>query len=246
MDAIMGTTGVGWGQRRSWAIAEILAAISIGAAVLAAASAMGGQDPFLRAVAVAFAETLIFALIWWSQRRRGLALADLGLTFGRPDLRTVASTVGWSVVVFAATATLFVAFAATTSLIAGEPQTADLSMYDYLLGNPLAVLGTIAVVWVTSSFAEEVIYRAFLINRLEEAFAGARYVVPIAVVVGGLIFGAIHYSWGPAGMMQTAVVGIALGAAYVKLDRRLWIVILVHGYLDTVLFAQILLGTTGG
>lgn len=245
MDAIMGARVADWGQRRSWAIAEILAAISIGVAVLAAAGSIGGQDPFLHAIAVAGAETLIFALIWWGQRRRGLALADLGLTFRRPDLRTVASTIGWSVVVFVATATLFVAFAAATSLIAGEPQTADFSMYDYLLGNPLAVLGTIVVVWVTSSFAEEVIYRAFLINRLEEAFAGARHVLPIAVVVSGLIFGAIHYSWGPVGMMQTAVVGLALGTAYVKLGRRLWIVILVHGYLDTVLFAQIFLGATG-
>jgi hypothetical protein len=38
---------------------------------------------------------------------------------------------------------------------------------------------------------------------------------------------------------------IALAAAYVRLGRRLWIVILVHGYLDTVPFAQIFLGATG-
>jgi membrane protease YdiL (CAAX protease family) len=132
------------------------------------------------------------------------------------------------------------------SLIAGEPRSGDVSTYDYLRGDFWAVLGTIAAVWVTSSFGEEVIYRGFLLHRLEEAFAGTRHPISLAVVVGGLTFGAIHYTWVLAGMMQTAVVGIALGVAYVKLGRRLWIVILVHGYLDTALFLQIyFMGATG-
>jgi membrane protease YdiL (CAAX protease family) len=246
MEATIGKSGVNWGQRRSRAIAEIVAMFLIGVGVLAAAGSLGGRDPWRHTVAVVITETLIIALIWWSQKRRGLTLADLGLTFGLPSLRTVGSTVGWSLMVFAGTAALFLAFATAMSLIAGEPQAADVSMYDYLRGNYWAVVGTIAAVWVTSSFAEEVIYRGFLIHRLEEAFAGARRVIPIAVVMSGLTFGAIHYSWGLVGMMQTAVVGIALGAAYVKLGRRLWILILAHGYLDTALFVQIYLTGAAG
>lgn len=245
MQATMGAKPAGWGQRRSWAIAEIVAMFSIGVGVLAVATAMAGRDPIRHGIAVAVAETLMIALIWWTQRRRGLTLADLGLTFGRPDLRTAGSTIGWSVVVLVGTAVLYLAFTAAMSLFAGAPQAADVSMYDYLRGNLWAVLGTLAVVWITSSFAEEVIYRGFLIHRLEEALVGVPRAIPIAVIVAGLIFGAIHYAWGPAGMLQTALVGVALGTAYVMLGRRLWIVILVHGYLDTLLFAQIFLGAAG-
>jgi membrane protease YdiL (CAAX protease family) len=246
MEATIDTREIDLTQRRFWAIAEIVVGCLIAVGVLAAAGSLGGQDPLRHGIAVAIAETLIITMIWWSQRRRGLTLADLGLTFGMPDLRTVGRTVGWSVVVFAGTAVLLLGFAMTMSLVAGEPQAADVSAYDYLRGDLWAALGTIAAVWVTASFAEEVIHRGFLIHRLEEAFAGARHVVPTAVVVGGLIFGAIHYSWGLAGMMQTAVMGMALGTAYVKLGRRLWIVILVHGYLDTLLFVQIyFVGATG-
>jgi membrane protease YdiL (CAAX protease family) len=243
MEATIGPREVDWEQRRVWAVTEIVLACLIAVGVVAAAGSLDGRDPLRHGIAVAIAETLIIVLI---QRRRGRTLADLGLTFGLPELGTVGRTVGWSVVVFIATATAFLTFATMMSLIAGEPQAGDVSMYDYLRGNLWAVLGTIAVVWVTASFAEEVIYRGFMIHRLEEVFAGARRVTLMAVVVSGLIFGAIHYSWGLAGMMQTAVVGIALGAAYVKLGRRLWIVILVHGYLDTLLFAQIYFGASGG
>jgi len=49
--------------------------------------------------------------------------------------------------------------------ITGAPQSADMSEYDFLQGNlPILILSLMGVL-IVSSFGEEVIYRAFLINK---------------------------------------------------------------------------------
>jgi len=39
-------------------------------------------------------------------------------------------------------------------------------------------------------------------------------------------------------MVQTGFMGLALGICYIKLKRRLWILILAHAYMDTILMIQ--------
>lgn len=56
------------------------------------------------------------------------------------------------------------------------------------------------------------------------------------------LFGLAHFSWGPSGVIQTAFMGFALGAAYLRLGRNLWPTILAHAYMDTILFVQMYLG----
>ncbi len=39
-------------------------------------------------------------------------------------------------------------------------------------------------------------------------------------------------------MVQTAFMGLALGVSYLVLGRNLWVTILAHGYMDTMLLLQ--------
>jgi membrane protease YdiL (CAAX protease family) len=92
-----------------------------------------------------------------------------------------------------------------------------------------------------SSFGEEVIYRAFIINRVAEMGAGARRAWWAAVAVSAVVFGLVHFDWGPMGIVQTAFMGLALGIAYLRVRRRLWVLILAHAYMDTILLVQMYL-----
>ena len=106
------------------------------------------------------------------------------------------------------------------------------------------LIATLGVVYVTASFSEEVIYRAFLMNRIAELGGSKRVSWIFAIVISSIAFGLAHYSWGPAGMVQTTFMGLALGTAYFVFGRRLWVVILAHGYMDTILLVQVYLSET--
>ena len=39
-------------------------------------------------------------------------------------------------------------------------------------------------------------------------------------------------------MVQTGLMGLALGVSYLVVGRNLWVTILAHGYMDTILVVQ--------
>jgi membrane protease YdiL (CAAX protease family) len=94
-------------------------------------------------------------------------------------------------------------------------------------------------VYIVSSFGEEVIYRAFLINRIAELGSGSKWSWRVAVVISSIVFGLVHSDWAVAGMVQTGFMGLALGVCYVAVGRNLWITILAHAYADTLLLVPL-------
>lgn len=63
-------------------------------------------------------------------------------------------------------------------------------------------------------------------------------------MLSSIAFGFAHYAWGLAGMVQTGFMGLALGVAYLAVGRNLWVTILAHGYMDTVLMMHMYFGTS--
>jgi hypothetical protein len=44
------------------------------------------------------------------------------------------------------------------------------------------------------------------------------------------------------GIVQTTFMGLALAASYLLVKRNLWVLVLAHAYIDTVLLVQMYLG----
>ena len=44
--------------------------------------------------------------------------------------------------------------------------------------------------------------------------------------------------------MQTGFIGLALGVSYLAVGRNLWVTILAHGYMDTLLMLQMYFGAS--
>ena len=125
--------------------------------------------------------------------------------------------------------------------ITGRPEPADMSGYNYLSGNLPMLFLVLAGVFVASSVGEEVLYRGFLITRLEELGGGGKNALRAALLVSAVIFGLIHFTWGPMGVVQTAFMGLALGLAFVILKRALWPLIMAHFSMDAILMVQMYL-----
>ncbi len=126
--------------------------------------------------------------------------------------------------------------------VAAAPESADMSGYDYLRGNLPMLLLALAAVYVVSSFGEEVVYRGFLVNRLGEMGKGGKAAWSMAVVISAVVFGLAHFDWGVVGIVQTTFMGLALAISYLVVKRNLWVLVLAHAYIDTLLLVQLYLG----
>ena len=157
--------------------------------------------------------------------------------------RSVIRTVLQSIAVFFAALGSVVVVAVVMAIIFGRPEGADMSGYAYLSGNLPMLFLVLAAVYINASFGEEVIYRGFLITRIAELGSGSKRAWWLGVLISSLIFGLIHSDWALVGIVQMAFMGLALGVSYLAVRRNLWVTILAHGYLDTILIVQMYLRT---
>ena len=222
----------------------LLVPFLVGFGLVGAGSSLTGDNPAEHAILVAMSNVVVIALIAVFLRTRDMTLSDLGVTFEPVPVRRVLASVAWSVPVFVAGVLAFLATGWLATFVTGSPQQADTSAYNVMKVDAAMLIMMLPFVWIFTSFAEEVIYRGFLITWIEKMVSGAlndRAATVASVLIAGCIFGAVHYAWGVAGMLQAGAMGIVMGLAYVYLDRRLWLLVLAHGYMDTLLFVQVYL-----
>ena len=211
--------------------------------IISGMSTWVGEDPIRSMGVVWVGNVTMLLMIWASLKLRGESWADFGLTFRSISFRGGLKVFGLSLLVSALGGAAFIVGGMLMANFAGVPESADYSIYNYLKDNLGMFLLSLGGVYIVSSFGEEIVYRAFLINRIAQLGAGAKHATTVAVVLSSVFFGLIHYAWGPMGMIQTGFMGLVMGICYIKLKKRLWILILAHAYLDTILIVQMYLAS---
>lgn len=103
-----------------------------------------------------------------------------------------------------------------------------------ITGHVWVALRWLGLVWTFAALGEEIGYRGYLLNRAADAAGGSRFAYWLAVGAISVLFGYGHYYKGPAGIIDSGMAGLILGAAYLLSERNLWACILAHGLIDTV------------
>lgn len=221
-------------------VAELLLAFGIPLVALSILQPMV-DGPLATQIAVWVVNVLMLCLVWIDLRIRGEAAAALGLIRVEWSASALTKLAGSSLLTLLAAVIAFVGGSIVAATLVGVPEEADLSGYGYMQGNLPMLLLALSGAYLVSSFGEEVVYRGFLVRRLAELWGGEpRWW--LAVVPAAVVFGLAHYAWGFMGVVQTSFMGVALGAAYLKFGRNLWVPIVAHAVMDTALFVQLYLG----
>ena len=102
-----------------------------------------------------------------------------------------------------------------------------------IAGSLPVALKWLGIVWTWAAFGEEFGYRGYLLARAADLGRGST-----AAYLGGMVFVAVlfgfgHFYKGPAGVVDSAVAGRVLGAAFLVSGRNLWACVLAHGFIDT-------------
>ena len=178
-------------------VGEIVALFVVALVVIVLAAPLAGENPVAGQGVVWVANILMLVMVWLGLCLRGQGWAHFGLSFRGANRRVVVRAVLLSLVVFVAAVAAFVVGAIVMANIVGIPEGADMSGYNYLSGNlPMLILALVGV-YIVSSFGEEVVYRAFLINRIAELGGGGKTAWRVAVLISSVMFGFAHWGWGP-------------------------------------------------
>lgn len=224
-------------------IGEILLLFLIGLGFIKLMTPKFEENLILKQIVVWFANILLLIYVWIGLKLRGESWKELGLTFKSISWSEGFKTFLLSLLVTVLGLAAYILGGIVMAAITGTPETADMGGYDYLKNNIGMLLLTLVGVYIVSSFGEEVIYRAFLITRISKLGQDSKKATIVAVLLSSIIFGFIHYDWGPAGIVQTACMGLVMGICYIKFKRRLWILVLAHAYMDTILMIGVYLAS---
>jgi CAAX protease family protein len=111
-----------------------------------------------------------------------------------------------------------------------------------IAGHLGVALTWLLLVWSFAAFGEEVAYRGYLLTRAADLGGRSTPAYWGAVLLTSVLFGYGHYYKGPAGIVDSGMAGLVLGAAYMLSGRSLWTSILAHGFIDTFGVAMAYLG----
>lgn len=172
-------------------------------------------------------------------KAQGSGWQEIGLARPKSWPKTIVKALGALVAVVAAMIIVQIILANIPGLAL---QPSDQSDYNPLTGNLPMFLVLVVAAWTSVAFGEEMLFRAFLTVSLAGALGNLKARWALALAGSSLMFGLAHFSWGPAGMIETFVMGFVLGFIYLRSGRNLWITIIAHALANTIKFSLIYAG----
>jgi membrane protease YdiL (CAAX protease family) len=112
----------------------------------------------------------------------------------------------------------------------------DVSVVDSVRGSWHALAQWLLVVWIFVALLE-VIFRGYLMGALSDLLGRSILALAVNLLFSSAIFGLAHGYQGPSGILSTGTVGVLIGLIYLLSGSNLWLVVLVHGLIDTIQLA---------
>lgn len=110
----------------------------------------------------------------------------------------------------------------------------DHSVFDGVRGNRRVLLRWLALVWTLVVFLEEGIFRGFLMTEIVKIAGTGPVALCFNALFTSVVFGLAHGYQNRSGMVSAGMVGLFLGALFIFEGFNLWLVIFVHGFVDTI------------
>ena len=115
----------------------------------------------------------------------------------------------------------------------------DLELFRPAVGNLGLLLLLVLGSWTIAAFGEELVYRGWVLNRLNDLFGRTKAGAVAALVAMTAIFAVAHGYQGFTGVAENAVAALLLGSLYFATGRNLIAPIVAHGLIDTIDFTLI-------
>ncbi|MEP0264278.1 CPBP family intramembrane glutamic endopeptidase [Dokdonia sp.] len=128
----------------------------------------------------------------------------------------------------------------SVTYLTGQP--IDLSVFEPYKGNLPAALSLLALMWTSAAFAEEIVFRGYLMRQFIKFFGSSKISLVINILLFGFIFGWVHAYQGISGQILSGITGTLLAVIFHIRKNDLWFNIAVHGFIDTTALVYIYYG----
>ncbi len=118
----------------------------------------------------------------------------------------------------------------------------DYSSFDGLKGNLSASLFTLLIVWATSGFGEEIIFRGYFMRQFVKFFGESKISIFLNIFLVTGFFGFMHSQQGITGQLVTWIIGALIALIFYIRKYDLWFVIAIHGFFNTIALICIYVG----
>jgi membrane protease YdiL (CAAX protease family) len=200
---------------------------------------LGTDTSFASGLVITLAYLLAIVIATAVLKWQGSGWQELGLARPKSWPKTIAMALGTLLALFAV---MIIVQTILLNMPGLALQPSDQSDYNPMTGNLPMFLAMVAAAWTTVVFGEEMLFRAFLTVSLAGALGDRKARWALALLGSSLLFGLAHTDWGPAGVIETAFIGLILGFVYLRSGRNLWITIIAHGLANTIKFTLIYAG----
>ncbi|MFD2567328.1 CPBP family intramembrane glutamic endopeptidase [Pseudotenacibaculum haliotis] len=112
-------------------------------------------------------------------------------------------------------------------------QPIDFSVFEPYEGNLPATLSLLVLIWVSAAFAEEIVFRGYLMRQFTKFFGSGKVSLVINILLFGFLFGWLHAYQGLTGQIVSGVTGMLLAIVFHLRKNDLWLNIALHGFIDT-------------
>ena len=174
---------------------------------------------------------------WISLWLRRMSWPDLGLSRPKSWLRTIGigATVGvvYQLIELCLIDPLFIR-------LTNEPM--DLSQFELIRGSIPHLVVWVLIGWIIGAFAEEMVYRGYLLNRFADLVAHNRAGWAAGALASSALFAIGHAYLGIGGVLENFLYACVFAGLYLAARRNLWLVIMAHGFYNTLIFVLIYLG----
>lgn len=115
--------------------------------------------------------------------------------------------------------------------VTGVPH--DYSIVEGVRGSLQGLILTVLLIWVTVAFMEEILFRGFLMTEIVKVLGASGWALTVNIVFTSVIFGLAHWYQGRSGVLSSGTIGLLISLIFVYSGFNLWLVILIHGFIDT-------------
>ncbi|KLE34913.1 hypothetical protein AAW00_10775 [Aurantiacibacter luteus] len=186
----------------------------------------------LASVVLGMAGGLLVCWLWLRSEGRVAEVFDLT----RPPPGGWRKALAWAAGATVAIVAIFLVGAPLVEALGMETPDASFVL-DFVTESPLMfTLWVLGVAWLAAGLGEELLYRGFLMDRLER-LRGIGNSTAAVLIIQAVLFGLPHAYQGAGGMVLTGSIGLLLGWVRLRFGGNLWACVLAHGAVDTIMMS---------
>ena len=122
----------------------------------------------------------------------------------------------------------------------------DLSSVEDVEGNLVGYIVLLVIVWIFAAFGEEFLFRGYYMKALAELLGNKNKDWVFSAIITSLYFGISHIYQGMSGSLAVFLWSLIISLIFIKNRDNLILLILVHGFYDTIGVTMIFLNSDFG